>query len=219
MLQSLRRGEPASGREPGAARAWRALEASPGSRERQRRAGDRHRGRPSVPVPTLRRDHDGAAGRALRPAPLLGLGHRLGTLPVRTDGVLHRRDPGAGLHLAGRVRVESMVDAAPVGDGGERRSAAAAHRRLAAVARGHVAPSRGRAGSRVPVFAGAGDGSTRRASVRGSRARYMRAPHRARARSPPPPSRVVCRGPDERHQRPRVAPRISRRAARGVCCQ
>jgi hypothetical protein len=141
-------------------------------------------------MPALRRGHDSPPG-ALRAAPLLGLGHRSGALPVRADGALHRGDPGAGLHLAGWLRPESVDDASAVGSGRERRQAAALHHRVAAMGRRRFTSCRSRAGCGVPMLAGAGDGQARRAGVRGSRARCMRVAGRARARSPPPPSRVV----------------------------
>ena len=154
-------------------------------------AGGRSGAPRAVPLPALRWRHDSPAGWALRPAPLLGLGHRLGALPVRADGTLHRRDPGADLHLADGLRPESLDGAPAVGGGRERRQAAAPHHRLAAVARWLFASCRSRAGCGMPVLAGGGDGHDRRGGVRGSRARCMRTIPRARARSPPPPSRVV----------------------------
>ena len=181
----------ASGSWPGSAWARRAREASPGPGERQRRAGDCSGGRASVPVSAVQRGHDGAARWALRTTPLLGLGHRLGALPLWADEALDRGDPAAGLHLAAGLRPESVDDAPAVDSGRARRQAAAAHQRVATMAWALFASSQRRAGCRLSVFADADDGHARRAGVRGSRARCMRASRRSRARSPPPPSRVV----------------------------
>lgn len=188
----MRRRESASGRALGLAGARLALAAGPGPRQRHGRARDGPGTRPSVPLSALRRHDDGVAQRAVRPAPLLGIGHRFGALLVWADGAHRRGDPGAGVHLATGLRSESVDDAAPMGERRRRWRAAGSHRRLAAVARGHVTSSRRRAGRGVPALARAGDRDARRAGVRGSRARCMRPPHRGRARAPPPPSRVVC---------------------------
>lgn len=188
----MRRRESASGGWPGSARAWRARETSPGPGERHGRARDGPRRRASVPVSAVRRGHDGSARWALRTTPLLGLGHRPGALPVWADETLDRGDPAARLHLAAGLRPEALDDAPAVDSGRERRQAAATHQRVATMAWAFFASSQRRAGCRVPVFADADDGHARRAGVRGSRARCMRASRPSRARSPPPPSRVVC---------------------------
>jgi hypothetical protein len=133
--------EPASGHPPRAAWARSARETSPGPGERQRRARDGHRCRAAVPVPTMRRGHDGSARWALCTTPPLGVGHRPGALPVWADGALDWGDPAARLHLAIGLRPQPLDDAPAVDGGRERRRSVAPHQSACAGKPRDPAPS------------------------------------------------------------------------------
>ena len=171
---------------------WRPRAPSAWPCSRRRRAGNVDRGRPALSLSALRWDYDGTAGRALRPAALLGIGNWPGVLPVRADGVVHRRNARAGVHLAVGIRPEAMDDPAQLGGGRGRRQAAASRCRVAPVAVWLFAATAGGTRRRVSLRPGSPRlGHARRAGVRGGCARCMRATRITRARSPPPPSRVV----------------------------
>jgi hypothetical protein len=218
LLQPLRGGEPAAGRRRRPARPWRSLAAGAGPGSRRWRARNDGGGRPTLPLPALRRDHDGTARRAVRSASLLGIGDWPGALPVRARGALHRRDPRARVHVAGGLRPEPMDHTAQLGGSGRSGSALASNRRVAALALSQFVATEGRARRSVSVRLGAGRlGATRRASVRRGRARCLRGRGSTQARSPPPPSRVVSsRGRRTASHSPRGPAHLLSGAARGV---
>jgi hypothetical protein len=187
-VQPVRRREPASRAASGAGEPRASGAPGPGPSRAFGTARNTAGAGSALPLPSLRRAHDGAAARAHCPPPLFGVGDRPGPLPARATRPFDRGDAPAGLHLAPGLRDGPLDDAVGMGRRDRARPAVPS---CSPGAPNGVAPESGVAHGSHAVRRRVVQRWDRGAGVRGSRARCMRKRAGRPRPSRAPPSCVV----------------------------